>query len=97
MIPLPRTNCCYNKASEFFDIEQNDSAGLLDPEEHQYFSDGLENYYQHVINLFETIKAHLYVVEFSQLALLALKASQKEVSFCRSLCPHDLSVMEMAL
>ena len=78
-----KTNHYYNTASEFFDIEQNDSAGLLDPEEHRYFSDGLENYYQHVISLFETIKAHLYVVEFSQLALLALKASQKEVSVCK--------------
>lgn len=59
-----------------FDIENSDKAGLLRPDEYQNFADGLAPYYEHVMTLLGTIKAHSHIVEFANLALQA--HAQKE-------------------
>ncbi len=61
-------------------MDQSDSARLLDADEKSYFSDGLYRYYQHVLSLFEKVKAHSHVVDFADLALQSLLAAGNKVS-----------------
>lgn len=62
-----------------FDVDQSDSAALLDPEEREHFSEGLARYYQHALNLFDKLKLHAFVVDFANLALQSLTTSDAQV------------------
>ncbi|KAE9991248.1 hypothetical protein EG327_000250 [Venturia inaequalis] len=59
-----------------FDVQNSDRADILRPDEYQSFADGLAPYYEHVMTLLGTIKAHSHIVEFANLALQA--HAQKE-------------------
>ncbi len=65
-----------------FDVRQNDSAGLLDLDEQEYFSDGLAKYYQHILNLFEKVKARSYVADFARMALQSVNLGREDVCLC---------------
>jgi hypothetical protein len=52
---------------------------LLNPDELDFLGDGLARYYQHVLSLFEKMKAHTFVCDFAELALQALTSAEKEV------------------
>lgn len=54
-----------------YNVHSSDRAGLLRPDEYQCFADGLAPYYEHVMTLLGTIKAHSHIVEFANLALQA--------------------------
>jgi hypothetical protein len=56
----------------FFDVNDADRAELLRPDEQNYFQDGLAPFYDHVMTLFNSIKAFTHVVDFANLALQAL-------------------------
>lgn len=75
-VPAPTDS---SPALGHFDVTQNDSASLLDLEEREYFSEGLAKYYQHILHLFEKVKAYSYVAEFAQMALQSLTPSRRDV------------------
>ncbi|QDS74198.1 hypothetical protein FKW77_002167 [Venturia effusa] len=54
-----------------FNVNNSDKAGLLRPDEYLCFADGLAPYYEHVMALLGTIKAHSHIVELANLALQA--------------------------
>lgn len=55
----------------FFNVNSSDTAELLRPDEHIFFSDGLSPFYDHVMTLLASVKANTHVVEFANLALQA--------------------------
>lgn len=58
-----------NIALSHFDANDTSPSLLLLPHEKNSFSDGLAPYYAHILNLFQTLKAHSYVIEFANLGL----------------------------
>jgi hypothetical protein len=59
------------KALGFFDVNSSDTAELLRPDEHKFFSDGLPSYYEHIMDLLSLAKAHSHIVDFAKMALQA--------------------------
>lgn len=57
-----------------FDINAADSMGLIPAEQRNSFTAGLPRYYDHVLGLFEKVKAYPYVAEFARLGLRTLRA-----------------------
>ena len=60
------------------------SAGLLSPYNTNSFYNGMPQYLQHVISLFESVHAYSQAIVFAKLALEALLPGQKETSALRS-------------
>jgi RNA polymerase-interacting CarD/CdnL/TRCF family regulator len=61
-----------------FNVEDQDTAGLVSEVERNSFSEGLAHYYSHVIGLFEKVKAYSYVADFAQLGLRSLVGQEDE-------------------
>ncbi|KAF2842560.1 hypothetical protein M501DRAFT_1013898 [Patellaria atrata CBS 101060] len=59
----------FGLAIGFFDLNDADIPGLLHPDEHVHFSGGMASYFQHIIALFERLRAHAYVIDFANMAL----------------------------
>lgn len=73
--------CSFGLALSHFDVHDSDKAGLLALHEQNSFTDGLLSYYSHVMDLFEKVKAHSYVVDFANLALQSAgQASEVDVA-----------------
>ncbi|TKA73414.1 hypothetical protein B0A49_03034 [Cryomyces minteri] len=62
------------------DMESIDTSNLLNPSERANFNDGLSRYYQHILSVFDGLKAHSYVADFAKLALHALESGAEEVN-----------------
>ncbi|KAF2120450.1 nucleoporin Nup120/160-domain-containing protein [Lophiotrema nucula] len=74
---------CFQKAAHnlalgLFNIEDADTVSFIKLDERGSFSDGLPRYYQHVLGLFEKVKAQSYVAEFANLALRSLVGTEEE-------------------
>ncbi|KAK8216195.1 nucleoporin Nup120/160-domain-containing protein [Phyllosticta capitalensis] len=68
----------FNKASYgcgFFDIFNTDTYGFLNAEERDLFRRGLGPFCQHVMNLFDRAKSHVFVVQWAEQALMYQGAS----------------------
>lgn len=63
----------------YFNIEQNDSAGLLDNTEREFFSDGLARFYQHLVALFDQARAYSHEADFASLALQSFDTTKGSV------------------
>jgi DNA repair protein RAD51/nuclear pore complex protein Nup160 len=61
-----------------FNIDDSDSINLTSPDERDLFSDGLPNYYLHVLSLFEKAKAHAFVADFAKLGLQSLTGDEPQ-------------------
>jgi hypothetical protein len=59
-----------------FDIEDADKASLVSEIERNSFSSGLPRYYNHVIGLFDKVKAYSFIADFAQLGLRSLKGHE---------------------
>lgn len=57
------------------------SAGLLSRMDADSFYNGIPRYFQHVLALFETVRAFAHAADFAHLALQALQPGQKEPTF----------------
>ena len=57
------------------------SAGLLSSMDADSFYNGIPRYFQHVLALFESVRAFAHAADFAHLALQALQAGQKEPTF----------------
>ncbi len=55
-----------------FNVEEADTASLIDEYERNNFSEGLTQYYSHIVGLFEKAKQYSYVAEFAHLGLRSL-------------------------
>ncbi|MCJ1245029.1 hypothetical protein MMC30_002230 [Trapelia coarctata] len=69
----------YNLSNKFGDTARPNphfsyplaSANFLDPLTASFLSSGLQNYYTHILSLFEPYRAHSHIMTFAQLALQA--------------------------
>ncbi|KAF2266808.1 hypothetical protein CC78DRAFT_491191 [Lojkania enalia] len=68
----------YHLALGMFSIDDADELNFIPPDDRESFSDGLPRYYQHVLGLFEKVKAYSFVAEFAQLALRSFVGSEGE-------------------
>ena len=66
--------------------EVRNDAELLSPHEEASFGSGLVAYYQHIISLFEKLKAYSYVVDFAH---KALNNTQKVPNFTQKMAEID--------
>ena len=73
-----RTNT--SLASRFFDLQSWDTTELVALNERQQFSQGLSQYYAHIVTLFDRQKEHTYVADFAKLALQHHKLEVEFVS-----------------
>lgn len=67
---------------KYFDVEQFDSANLLDPEERSHFNEGFALYYQHIANLYDKAGLQSYVADFATLGLNAIALLKIEEPVC---------------
>lgn len=65
-------------ALSFYNVNDSDTAELLRPDEHNFFSDNLSPFYDHVMRLLSTIEAHTHIVDFAKLALQAHAQARPE-------------------
>lgn len=73
---LPYTNEFV--AIGIFNVDDLDYGNYITPDERDLFSDGLPNYYLHVLSLFEKVKAHAFVADFAKLGLQSLTGDEPE-------------------
>lgn len=62
-----------------FDVHSGDRARLLDETERNFFTSGLALYYQHIVSLFDKVKAHSYVIDFTNLGIQSIRVSAEPV------------------
>lgn len=69
----PRTDeILTSSALGHFSVDDSDTAMLISETERMSFSEGLPNYYSHIIRLFEAAKAYSYVADFARLGLRSM-------------------------
>ncbi|KAF1936300.1 hypothetical protein EJ02DRAFT_359415 [Clathrospora elynae] len=68
----------YTLALGLFDVAEEDTASLVSEVERNSFSEGLAQYYSHVIGLFEKAKAYSYIADFARLGLRSLVGQEDE-------------------
>lgn len=59
-----------------FSVDMSDTAHLIPDLEQDMFSEGLPKYYNHVLGLFEKVKAYTYVSDFARLGLNSMMGSE---------------------
>ncbi|KAH7130583.1 nucleoporin Nup120/160-domain-containing protein [Dendryphion nanum] len=66
----------YNLALGIFSVEDADQINFIPLDQRDNFSDGLPRFYNHVISLFEKVKAYSYVADFARLGIKSLKGTE---------------------
>ncbi|KAF1834238.1 hypothetical protein BDW02DRAFT_498745 [Decorospora gaudefroyi] len=61
-----------------FDVAEQDTTNLVSEVDRNSFSEGLAQYYSHVVGLFEKAKAYSYVADFARLGLRSLLGQDDE-------------------
>jgi DNA repair protein RAD51/nuclear pore complex protein Nup160 len=74
-----------NLALGFFDVNNQDTAELLRPDQVEKFSDGLPAYYEHIMDLLDKFPANSHKADFAKLALQAHNMNIKKAHEVRSL------------